>query len=278
MAKPVIVESSRMWNPGIQVLESRRKDLASLNWRLDLCSPFWRIYVHDRSGAFIEQAGNRHELAAGQLWAVPAWVRFRTGFRRPVVQDYAHFTFSGLPQLLLRRRFDRPVCLRTTDALRLLIVQWRSSISEAGPFSHLCSAGALAHAVMASLISSWTAEDQSACRSWLTQTDEIRPALEILESSTGRPAGNRELSRRCGMSEDHFIRKFRNLIGLTPAEYGRGRRVSLTAEWLTGTNRTIEEIAEASGFTDRSHFSRVFKQRLGVTPVAYRRAHRREMA
>lgn len=278
MSKLSISETARMWNPGIQVWESKRMDLAALGWRLDLCSPYWRLYVNDRSGAYIEYAGKRLELAAGRIWIVPAWVRFQTGLRRQVMQDYVHFTFSGLPQWLLRQRFDQPICLRTTDALRLLIVQWRSSISETDLFSHLCFAGAVAHAAMALLLSDWTAQEPSACRNWLVQIEEIRPALEILETAIDRPVGNRELSHLCGMSEDHFIRKFRNLIGVTPAEYGRGRRVALAAEWLAGTNRTIDDIAEASGFTDRAHFSRVFKQRFGVTPVAYRRAHWLEMA
>ncbi len=79
------------------------------------------------------------------------------------------------------------------------------------------------------------------------------------------------------MSEDHFIRRFRALMGVTPAEFGRRHRVALAAEWLTGSRRTIEDIAEAAGFSDRSHFSRVFRQHLGVTPAEHRGMHKLEV-
>jgi AraC-like DNA-binding protein len=251
-------------------------DLAQLDWQLDLCSPFWRIYVNDRSGAYIEHEGKRLPLAAKQVWIVPAWVRFQTGYRGRIVQDYLHFTFGGFSPVLMRR-FNRPIHLKTAAPIQGLVDQWRHGIADRDSFSHLCSAGALAHACMALLLSEWTNADLADCRRWIAQTSEIQPALEQMETAMASPSGNAELGRLCGMSEDHFIRRFGALMGVTPAEYGRRHRVALAAEWLTGTRRTIDEIAEASGFSDRSHFSRVFRQQLGVTPAAYRRMHKLEV-
>ena len=262
-----------MWNPGVQLLESRRVDLGRAGWELDLCSPFWRIYVNQRSGAYIDHEGKRSLIRKNELWIIPEWVRFQTGLTRPVVQDYLHFTFAGLPSFFLRQHFAHPSCLRSNETLRLLITQWRQSIDLAGSPAHLCSAGALAHAVMALMLANW---EQAPARRWLAQTTEIRAALDCLETALSEPPNNERLGQLCGMSEDHFIRRFRQIMNVTPAEYGRRQRIAAAAGWLTATNRTLEDIAEAAGFTDRFHFSRVFKQRLGLTPAAYRKIHRLE--
>lgn len=265
-----------MWNPDLRVLESRRMELAQLDWQLDLSSPFWRIYVNDRSGAYLKHDGKRMELAARAVWIIPAWVRFQTGYRNPVVQDYLHFTFGGFPPVLLRR-FDRPIHLKITGPIQASVDQWRKSILDSGSFSHLCLAGAVVHACMAELLADRTNLGPEDCRRWMAQTGEIQPALERLEAMPACPPGNGELGRLCGMSEDHFIRRFRTLMGVTPAEYGRRLRVAQAAKWLTATRRTIEDIAEAAGFSDRSHFSRVFTHQLGHTPAAYRQMHWREV-
>jgi AraC-like DNA-binding protein len=247
-------------------------NLATLDWQLDLCSPFWRIYVNDRSGAYIQHGGKRLELTANAVWIVPAWVRFQTGYRSPVMQDYLHFTCGGFPAALLRR-FDRPIRLKKSSVVEALVEQWQRGITDNESFSHLCLAGAVAHACMAVLLSD-RAAGQDEYRRWFSQTREIQPALECLESDLAHLKGNEALGRLCGMSEDHFIRRFRILMGVTPAEHGRRIRIAKAAEWLTATRRTIDDIAEASGFVDRSHFSRAFRQQLGNTPVEYRRMHR----
>jgi len=266
----------RAWEPDLHVLESRRVNLARQGWTFDLWSPFWRLYVNDRSGAYVEHAGRRLDLAPGRLWLIPAWVHFRTGLRGRVVQDYVHFTFTGFPAVLMNQHFDRPISLRTAKVPAPLIARWRGTIADAASFARLSHAYALAHAATAVLLSGWGRREWEICDRWRLQTGAIRPALERLENSLAHPPGNAELSRACGLSEDHFIRKFRRLAGITPAEYGRRHRVARAAEWLTGTSRTLEDIAEAAGFVDRFHFSRIFKSRFDLTPIAYRRRHRLE--
>ena len=42
------------------------------------------------------------------------------------------------------------------------------------------------------------------------------------------------------------------------------------ARLLRYTDRTVGEIAHATGFTDPLYFSRAFKRRFGESPMAYR--------
>jgi AraC-like DNA-binding protein len=256
----------------IKVLESRRMVLGD-EWHLDLSSSFWRFYVNNRSGAWLISKGEKLSLSGGEFWLVPAWVRFQTGTSRPVQQDYLHFNVRGLPPVFFKRVFDRPLQLRPSPALKVLCARWQR---EGSDFPGLCWAATLAHAAFAAALSDWQAGGRRCQVSWTEQSEAIRRVLDVLDLRIKEPPSNAELARIFGSSEDHFVRQFRRATTLTPASYGRGRRVAVAAEWLAMSERSIEEIAEKTGFTDRFHFSRVFKSRFGQSPAAYRRMHRLE--
>ncbi len=261
----------------IQVAISKRLTIHT-EWRYDLRSPFWRIYVNSRSGAAIFHEGKKISLHPGRVYLLPAWVRFQTLSERPVTQDFLHFYVTGLPASLLRRLFDHPLLLPHSDkALQALVRRWQKGLSqdrEPG-FAELIWAGALAHAAAALAMESLSSNDQAACLRSLTGSGPIGPALAAIDRSLSHPPANPALAHLCGLSTDHFIRQFRHLVGMTPAQYGIERRVAIAARWLTTGERAIDDIAAACGFTDRFHFSRAFKARLGTPPAAYRAMHRR---
>jgi len=271
---PASVTERFLGSSRVLVLNSQRQKIGR-EWQFDFCSPFWRLYVNDRSGAFLHYRGRRIPLAPGTPWIIPAWMRFQTSLLRPVTQDYLHFQVSGPLSRSLERHLKEPVNPGNDDVLQALIKRWRDGLDRTD-FPDFCWANATAHAALAAAFAGWTIGEQQAELSALGEHAQIQPALDFLAMQTQTPPGNRKLAGLCGMSEDHFIRKFRRATGSTPAGYGREQRISLAAEWLTGTTRTLDDIAEASGFTDRFHFSRVFKAQLGFPPAAYRRIHRLE--
>jgi AraC-like DNA-binding protein len=257
----------------IQLAVSRRFQIDQ-NWCYDLQSPFWRLYVNNRSGAFITHAGRRLLLKPNKLYIIPSWVRFQSGATRTLIQDYLHFYVTGFPPTLLRRFFDRPLLLARDSVLDGLRVRWQNGFRSDPAFGQLGWATALAYAAVATATSKLSDAAQKAYFRCLTEFSPISPALECINQRLSQPPANPELARLCHLSTDRFIRKFHCIVGMTPAQYGLERRIAVAAQWLTATSRTLEEIADASGFTDRFHFSRVFKGRLGLPPVAYRRLHR----
>lgn len=259
-----------MQNLRMTVLESRRMPLGP-EWHLDLCSPFWRFYVNTRSGAWMVHRGVRQAMAGGEFWLVPAWVRFQTGVTGPVRQDYIHFTVRGLPARFFQKIFDRPLRLPSTPPLNSLCRQWRKDWDAPADLGRLCWAAAVVQTAFATTLPDHLPSGPG-------QSESVQAVMDALTHRMNPPPGNAELARIFGGSEDHFIRQFRQETGWTPARYGRERRLATAAEWLAVTERTIEDIAEATGFTDRFHFSRVFKIRFDQTPAAYRRMHRQEFA
>ncbi len=257
----------------IQVAVYRRFRIDQ-TWDDDLQSPFWRLYVMNKPGASIQHAGRKLALRAGRACLIPAWVRFQSRAKRTLIQDYMHFYVTGLPPTLLKRYFGRPLMLARDAVLDGLCERWRENLGSSSTFVGLGWSNALACAAVAAAAAQLPEEEQRVFEnSWQTLSP-VGPALECIDRRLSRPPANPELARLCHLSTDRFIRKFRLIVGLTPARYGLERRIALAAQGLTASAQSIEEIADALGFTDRFHFSRVFKAHLGLAPVAYRRLHR----
>ncbi|MGD9510511.1 MAG: helix-turn-helix domain-containing protein, partial [Geminicoccaceae bacterium] len=70
----------------------------------------------------------------------------------------------------------------------------------------------------------------------------------------------------------HFVRLFRQEIGVTPAEWVETVRVETARQKLEAGERP-KQVAAACGFGDVDTFRRAFRRRVGVTPAEYRRRH-----
>lgn len=262
----------------IDVTTSRRVTLGENGepWEFSLISPFWRLYVNDTSGAAISYSGKNMELQPNRAYVIPAWVRFETSVISTVTQDYLHFYLIGFPSSLQRRIFDCPAMLPIDPLLCGLARRWRARLNEKPDLSGLEWARSLLHAALATLVARLPETSRALTYQWLAGMGNLRHALECIESRLANPPSNHELARLCHFSTDHFIRQFRRVIGMTPSRYGMERRIAVAAQWLAQSEDEfrIDEIAEATGFTDRFHFSRAFKAHFGIAPATYRRTHR----
>lgn len=79
------------------------------------------------------------------------------------------------------------------------------------------------------------------------------------------------LSRRCAMSPRNFARLFGQQLGVTPARYVERTRAEHARRLLETSKRSLEQIAEQSGFANAAALRRAMQRSLGVLPGAYRR-------
>lgn len=75
-----------------------------------------------------------------------------------------------------------------------------------------------------------------------------------------------EISAIAQLSPYHFLRLFKQCMGITPHQYILQCRIEQAKYLLQNSNMSIAEIATRTGFSDQSHLTRCFKRRLGVTP------------
>lgn len=78
------------------------------------------------------------------------------------------------------------------------------------------------------------------------------------------------LCSEAGVSKQHLCRLFRSALSARPMEYIAKRRIQAAKELLSETDKSIETIAEETGFCTSSYFSKLFKRYEGMTPSQFR--------
>lgn len=79
------------------------------------------------------------------------------------------------------------------------------------------------------------------------------------------------LAEQASVSEAHFSRVFKQLIGMNVSHYITVKRIHLAKESLTNSNLKISSIAEQCGFNSMPHFYRTFKKITSMTPAEFRK-------
>ena len=75
-----------------------------------------------------------------------------------------------------------------------------------------------------------------------------------------------DLSAIAQLSPYHFLRLFKQRMGITPHQYILQHRIQKAKHLLKHSNLSIAEIAMRTGFCDQSHLTRCFKHIVGITP------------
>lgn len=81
-----------------------------------------------------------------------------------------------------------------------------------------------------------------------------------------------EMARHLGMSRTGFYKWATPLLGEKPAQYHRKQRLAKSQELLLNSSLSIDQIAEATGFSSRHHLTREFAKHYQTTPAKARRA------
>lgn len=102
--------------------------------------------------------------------------------------------------------------------------------------------------------------------------DCIEKVIEYIEDNLKAEINNVEVARVAGYSEYHFLRIFREVVHLTPADYIRKRRISEIVRCMETESRPISEIAYEYGFNSKENFVRAFKTEHHILPTEFKAA------
>jgi len=101
--------------------------------------------------------------------------------------------------------------------------------------------------------------------------DRIRRSLEYIEENLKGNIKLSDVADIAGFSLFHFHRVFGFITGFGVGEYIRKRRLSISADELSQTDKRIIDIALDCMFESQESFTRSFKNELGLTPGQYRK-------
>ena len=94
---------------------------------------------------------------------------------------------------------------------------------------------------------------------------KIREAILFTQNNLDRNLTVQEIADSVAMSHYHFMRTFKEMIGMPPSKFHMMQRIEKAKEMLSRGERIID-VAMALGFSSQSHFSHVFVRSVGTTP------------
>ncbi len=86
-----------------------------------------------------------------------------------------------------------------------------------------------------------------------------------------RPITTSKVAEVLGYDADYLGRIYRKVYGCTLTEAIHRRRIRTACKYLLDSSFTIEQIAQACGYTDPDYFRRVFRQHMQISPSDYRK-------
>lgn len=101
--------------------------------------------------------------------------------------------------------------------------------------------------------------------------NDIALALDFIENNYSKQITIDDMIADIHISKYHFIRLFRQIMGITPYQYLTNYRINTSKMLLHSTDKTVSQISEICGFLDTSNFITHFKKHTGQKPMQYRR-------
>ena len=208
--------------------------------------------------------GKRERLGPGALLLIPKGLShsLRSKYMRAVA---IQFELDGTDEPF--DPFDKPILAEEFDAHRDELLKIAEIFSlEEGYFAAECSAR-----LKLLLLKLAEKTDENALP--YTMVENLN---DYIKNNIGDEISNTELGAIFGYHPFYISRVLKDKKGITLHQYVVSYRVRLAKNMLEKTDKTVAEIADATGFTDASYLTKIFKAEYGVTPKEFRNRFKEE--
>lgn len=103
----------------------------------------------------------------------------------------------------------------------------------------------------------------------MSEDENVRKLLQIIEEELESPLRVFELAQRCGYSKNYFRLFFKEHVGISPNSYINQRKISRAKELMLYSQLNVTQISERLGYQSIHYFSRRFRRMTGITPTEY---------
>nr|WP_271711668.1 AraC family transcriptional regulator [Marinigracilibium pacificum] len=103
----------------------------------------------------------------------------------------------------------------------------------------------------------------------LAGNNSLAAAIQYIKQNLCNTLDLNKVADIACMSRASFFKKFKEVTGLTPAQYILKERIKLAKSDLRDSSRSITSVCFSSGFENLSHFIKAFKQETGLTPKTW---------
>lgn len=237
----------------------------------EITVPFFRVYYVESGSASVKIESESYKLLPGNIYFIPGIYPFLNECKREMKVYWLH----ALP---LDPRLERII-----DGIRE-VRQWpfdvfdfhRELILSLGTFDP--DKSYTKHLELQAFLSCVTARLASlntGPSGFAQFPSSIRKATEYMDSHYKENPPLSKIAVAACLAPVYFHRLFRKHYGTTPHAYMEKKRMQTAQLLLASTDKTLEEIAEASGYENAFYFSKVFKKHFKTSPGKARKLSNR---
>ena len=101
----------------------------------------------------------------------------------------------------------------------------------------------------------------------------IEEALNYIKDNYREKISVENIAAQVQLSSSHLFAVFKKQIGVSPISFLNSYRMSIAAEQLQGTTKSINQIAAEVGIDDSIYFNKIFKKYYQMPPTEYRNCY-----
>ena len=98
---------------------------------------------------------------------------------------------------------------------------------------------------------------------------QIKNAIAFMDDRYAEKLTLEQIAASCNLSKSEFCRSFKRIARQTPFEYLTRLRIRKSLDLLSRTGLSIQQVAEATGFSSSSYFSETFRRYIQCSPSEY---------
>ncbi|GAB6011206.1 helix-turn-helix domain-containing protein [Viscerimonas tarda] len=280
-------------NPNLILLNVGYSDMnANWNWK-DVYSPFARIY-YVKGGMARTRIGNKtYTLEPNHLYLTPPFTLHDDECDSYFSLFYIHFYEKSINKEPIFDVYDFPMGIEAT-ILDLLLTERLLEINPDRHLRHfdpelydnfptfseyiannskmpvhtLVETQGILHQLMSRFLEQAKIKDGK-------KDARINKSLLYIHENLDKDISVGDLASISCISEDHFIRVFKNNMNCTPMKYINLKKIEKAQLLLLTTDMPIRDIAMELLIENISYFNKLFKQYTGKTPGQYREEYNR---
>lgn len=101
--------------------------------------------------------------------------------------------------------------------------------------------------------------------------NRVLKVIDYIDQHYADDISNDTLGKLASMAPNSLLRLFKTSTNFTLQQFLQNKRIEKAIILMHNQGASIDQIADACGFSDRQHFSKVFKRIVSIAPAQYRK-------
>lgn len=251
-----------------------------------LTFPYWRLYWNKNVGGKIEYMGHQVDMTPDFVYLIPPNTTFYSSFgstqyrntdyevmgkrietheneaiiqKEALLHLFIHFNL-GIPYDFVKPGIY-PIKISTAQQNKLTDITDILKINR--------NLDATANFYVQSAILEFLSQSNIDFQEAFNRDKRVLKVIQHILENLTESYSNDDLAAMVNMTPNSFSRLFKNNMGVTLQYFVKEQKIKTACSWFDHKDITIEEVADALGFSDRYHFSRIFKQVKSISPGQY---------